>query len=366
MKRWYSVVAINWLNATILFIVANIALGVAYYVVDARRQREQDSIHNPAAVPSLSPDEARAVFQRFRTISHRSLDEPWVGWAEAPYHSRNVNVDAGDPMPTRRTSNSRPSTRTVWLFGGSTAFGFGVTDDQTIASNLQRLLGPDYQIINHGHLGFYSSQELALFHWLLRAGKRANVVVFLDGFNESRQPLDTPGNMEPSADEERMITISKSFPAARLARFFTKRLPQKAAPARQANDPAPMMALRYARNIDLARRLATSYDATPLFVWQPTPYDYFDLEHDPDFQTRRAIYPPDPIMKPLNAQVRQTVTAADFLFLADLFQKRVYRNTFVDSCHYGEEASEILAKSIASAIRAREGQSSRMQGRSTQ
>ena len=55
----------------------------------------------------------------------------------------------------------------MFLVGGSTVFGVGVSDEETISSHLQTMLDRNcdrYQIINAGVIGYYSTQELIQIH----------------------------------------------------------------------------------------------------------------------------------------------------------------------------------------------------------
>ena len=366
--RLHRSAAVSWLVTTLLFVAISVVAGALFSLVDSRRARRGDKVHYPSAVPSLTVAESHAVLARFRTIARRSVWQPWIGWSELPFHSPNVNVDFALPVPTRRTVSPRNSAakqhRTVWLFGGSTALGFSVTDDQTVAAHLQRALSAAYpaldvDVVNHGHLGHFSSQEVALFQWLLRAGRRADAAVFLDGFNDSRFLYDSVGNAPPAAGDEpyvrRTVTISPNFPPARIGRFILKRLPARqrapvASPRVTPEEQGAMAAKRYAVNVMLARATARPFGIAPLFVWQPTPYDYFDLAHDADFLRVRDIYPRDPVVKPMNAAVRASIHAADFLFLAPMFEGRSLGNTYVDSVHYGDNGSRLLAQAIARAM----------------
>ena len=75
------------------------------------------------------------------------------------------------------------------MFGGSTAFGIGVPDDQTVASHLQTQLGTardgrEVRVYNFGRGAYYSSQERALFERLIVAGYVPNLAIFLDGLND--------------------------------------------------------------------------------------------------------------------------------------------------------------------------------------
>jgi hypothetical protein len=74
----------------------------------------------------------------------------------------------------------------TWFFGGSTTFGVGVTDRETIPAQLESLVTSP--VINFGVSGHGSSMENRLFGYYLRAGYRPSRAVFLDGVGETCQP----------------------------------------------------------------------------------------------------------------------------------------------------------------------------------
>ena len=109
--------------------------------------------------------------------------EPWVGYKEEETTSRFVNVDEYGIRangPSRRTVSDLDGA--VWFFGGSTTFGYGVADAETIPARLENLLGRP--VVNLGAGGYYSAQENVLLNQYLRIGYRPSLAIFLDGINE--------------------------------------------------------------------------------------------------------------------------------------------------------------------------------------
>jgi lysophospholipase L1-like esterase len=101
-----------------------------------------------------------------------------------------LNVDQqGDRVTWNKPSprNGRPAL-SVFAFGGSTTWGYGVRDDYTLPSLLARRLAQktDYQVevLNFGQIGYVSTQEVLLLYQLLAQGMRPDVVVFYDGIND--------------------------------------------------------------------------------------------------------------------------------------------------------------------------------------
>lgn len=312
--------------------------------------------------------QAERLFAEWAAAKDHMEYRPWVGHSEHPIHlAAGLNVDASDPIPIRRTVTHLPEAngakRVVWIFGGSTSFGVAVPDDQTIAAHLARSLharGIDAQVINHGHLGYFSSQELALMQWLLRAGERADVVVFIDGLNESWQRGDLPFNTDwvenAIAQSRRPVSVSTKFGPARffkglIAKVAGKRERIPEIPPAQLPKRAAEMAALYFDNVRLARSSAALFGVKTLFVWQPTPFDFMaPMSSDPREWRVRESWSEQPVIKPLNQIVSQKRGEYDVTFLADRFAGRPFLETYVDNCHYGDESSRLLAEAIAGEI----------------
>src|SRR5262249_4245153 len=91
-------------------------------------------------------------------------------------HGYRGGFDAQDPRPR------------VLVLGGSTAFGFGLeNDDQLVTARLEAAL-PRFQFINAAVVGFLSGQELSeLVH--RAADIHPRIVIALDGFNDVYVPI---------------------------------------------------------------------------------------------------------------------------------------------------------------------------------
>ncbi len=72
----------------------------------------------------------------------------------------------------------------IWIFGGSTTFGYGVKNNETISAHLQNLLNNEFNVVNFGTGYYYSTQERILLNNLLTKLNSPYAVVFIDGLNE--------------------------------------------------------------------------------------------------------------------------------------------------------------------------------------
>lgn len=87
------------------------------------------------------------------------------------------------------------STKEIWMFGGSTTYGWGVPDSDNIPSFLQQILNKHQtclKVVNFGVPLHYSKQESINFvDKLLELEKPPLVAIFLDGLNDFGQPGST-------------------------------------------------------------------------------------------------------------------------------------------------------------------------------
>jgi lysophospholipase L1-like esterase len=119
---------------------------------------------------------------------------PYVVWESRPTSGRYFNVGEDGLRRTHYNSDSADALQ-VWMFGGSTMFGYGAPDDETIASHLARrmnqALGPT-RVRNFGQGGWVSTQELIRLLRELQTGRRPDLVVFYDGYNDSVSARNWP------------------------------------------------------------------------------------------------------------------------------------------------------------------------------
>lgn len=135
----------------------------------------------------MSQADAAELLRATATMRYRFA--PWIGMRERPTTSRFVNVNEygirgnGRPMATIAALQDA-----IWFFGGSTTFGYGVADRESIPAQLETAIGRP--VVNFGVAAFFSAQENLRLYQVLRYGYRPSRVLFLDGINESCEIVD--------------------------------------------------------------------------------------------------------------------------------------------------------------------------------
>jgi hypothetical protein len=358
--RWYIGAAILLLNTILLLVVVNL---ICWAVI---------SIHHLSARPSYlsySDDWYRKVYPSMKDDQWKELVretkqrptqfQPYTMFTEAAYHGQYINIsDQGfriianqGPWPMD------PKNYNVLTFGGSTMFGWGVTDDQTIPAYLQTILQNNTTrricVYNFGRPAYFSTQERILFEQLLRDGAKPNLVVFMDGLNDFLFAQE-PTFLQQSQDEllapagmgSRLMEIWRSLPAGQMTDLLARKLhpPAKQAPADWSTvDPGAID--RYVWNIKAVQAICASQGIACVFIFQPMPmYDYGKTEADHDWNgpgDQWTIHG-----YPLMAKyVQDHDMGNNFLWLADM-QKGLEQNIYVDKWHYTPGFSQQIAAEV--------------------
>ncbi|OAN54994.1 SGNH/GDSL hydrolase family protein [Magnetospirillum moscoviense] len=132
---------------------------------------------------------ARQIYQEHRAIPVRFRS--YVDWRREPYQGRHTTVDAGGSR--RHFEPSVPlSGKTIGVFGGSTVWGTGVADADTIPAQLQAAL-PGVVVFNEGESGYMSRNSLDRLINLANQNQMPDVVIFYDGVNDIEHQCE-PGS----------------------------------------------------------------------------------------------------------------------------------------------------------------------------
>lgn len=260
--------------------LVNLALLV---VADVRDALRPDYITLPDG-PNMTP-EINAALKEMRGDDTFAY-EAFVGWQAWAQSGEYINIAADGIRHT--PGQPEKADRQVLLFGGSTMWGWGVGDGNTIPAHLQRQL-PERKVVNLGEISFNGTQELnRLLLYMTKHPDTRGSVIFFDGVNEMLSSCD---GINGAYGHAMVDEIRKSIAIKRRGRFLglledlflthTRRLaaivkgrlnPVQA--SRCATDDA------YAEQV--ARRLVTSWEAVAAFaqakglgfhaVLQPTPY----------------------------------------------------------------------------------------------
>jgi hypothetical protein len=306
--------------------------------------------------------------------------EPFIQFRERPFSGKFVNVHEAGFRHVRNQGPwpPDPARTNIFLFGGSTTFGYGVPDSDTIASQLQDALnstsGTVVSVYNFGTNSFYSSQERAYFEKLASEGQVPDIAIFLDGLNEFFYKDNVPkytaqisDMLDVAVDQKKprsaAVTLAASLP-------LTRALSLLAPPAR---DPLPPIKenpneltreeidyfdddevldrvfATYFTNKRLIEAAAEKLGVRVLFVWQPLPAYRYDLRQNPFGNEAKRMYSTFGYPR-MEQMVSGGTVGGNFLWAADI-QEPLKEPLYVDKVHYTARLSGMVAELIARRLR---------------
>jgi hypothetical protein len=377
----YGLTALVLLNTIALFVVVNVAAAAWL-----RLRRDEPVKYQRAwlidgyGLDTLARNYPGLSREDLMTLLYESSNwvqeyEPFTGFRPvarrdrfitiSPHGFRSVPQQAPWPPPEGGT--------TIFLFGGSTMMGAGVSDDATIAAHLRTELAscrPQVSIYNFGRGFYFSSQERILFEQLLLAGQRPTLAVFLDGLNDFYFAEGVPQyTQEMTSFMKRSAGLPDDPPVSASLASAARQLPITRLAARYLVTPGPPPAFglgppdsgrpdderiarvlaRWERNRNILRATAAALNIRTAFVWQPVPTYGYD-------QTKLTVYRdgvdlfgahklsglgyPEAAKRYSNGQ-----SGHDVLWLGDIQRNRA-ENLYVDAVHYTSQFSAEIAQLV--------------------
>jgi hypothetical protein len=389
ISKVYSSLALMFFNISIVFIIFNLFLFLFYTVIDRDNSSERDNPviakYGEESLKAIYPEMTRdAIDELLReTWSRHYVYEDFTLFKEAPYSGLYVNVSEHGFRVTKNQGPWPPESDrfNIFLFGGSTAFGYGVSDDQTIASYLQDVLSDkqvwmDIAVYNFGRGSYFSHQERILYEKLLMSGYRPDLVIFLDGFNDfyllDGKPAHSDrlkhvflgdNNSNGIAGSESDQVFSINLPITRLTKSWSKYFKQKRMSRERDRDDEVSSNIQfemppedhgkiiavveqYFNNMMMIDAVAKKYNVRTLFVWQPVPsYKYESSNHLFSAVDNRLYQYIAYGYNYMESILEKRKPKHNFLWAADL-QQDIQKPLYVDVVHYSAEMCKLLAVHI--------------------
>lgn len=385
----YKGVAILLLNTLVLYACLNLFLGLVIQIRHASRASGAD-----VSDPVTSKWGADVLDQVYPDIDRdrrgQMLLECWnrpfvygdfTHFKERPWNGKYVNVtddgyrksvDQGPWPPSSENLN-------VFVFGGSTTFGYGQPDELTLPSFLQQALAAHTKrkvsVYNFGVGWYFSTQERICFEKLLMQGHVPQIAFFIDGINDSSQMNNRPAfsrEMAGAFDTVVGFDLSQSpatasatylqrlvevgfvrLPIGRLVEYLKSHLPvfnrlQELAGGGQVNE-AESESLRqacetYFMNKLLIEQACQALGVLPVFVWQPAPGYKYELKHDL-FAGQNKFERQGEFYRTMLEQLEQRPPDPRFIWCADM-QENAAECLYCDHLHYTSAFMKTIADRI--------------------
>jgi len=360
--RCYKAFAAVFLNTVLIFILMNITIFYAMKVKNRFVHLHTNNIKKHIVqlrelYPFLKEDsEIYSILRGWIPLTY----DPYTQFKEKPIHKKYVNVnengfreigDQGPWPPDKKSFN-------IFVFGGSTTFGYSLPDDFTIPARLQQLFDDRrdprkrVRIYNFARGAYFSSQERVLFEKLLVSGAVPDMAIFIDGLCEFTKNSYKDDGLDFTKQltmfmEGKYSTLSK-LPI--LSLFGNKTDAQDDSDPRFSDKPNPAfferVLGRYLANKRIIEAIAREFHVVPIFVWQPVPTYKYDLKHHLFVEHGFGIAASTINGYPYAAELhKRKVFGDDFLWLADM-QENMSKPVYIDTVHYSAEMCRIISEHI--------------------
>ncbi|MHC1725016.1 MAG: SGNH/GDSL hydrolase family protein [Syntrophobacteraceae bacterium] len=370
----YKTTALIILNTIVFLFIINLLFALVNLVYDKFNKdpiSEKYKIDLSLVYPDMEPSSSEQLVKE--TWRRRPVYEPFTLFKERTYSGKYVNVSSAGfrliedqgPWPID------PRFFNIFFFGGSTSFGYGVSDEQTIPSQLQKYLNShrkqSVRVYNFARGSYYLFQEMILLERLLSAGYKPDMALFLDGLNEflyskGREPQLPKFHAINRLDEQERIGLVdrclayapflEKLPAYQFVGKINFRHMSEPEPDRQAVDEkaAQSVISRYLNNKTIISGVCEKLNVYPVFVIQPVPGYKLDLQshlfplHKSDGNSLSIVgYP---LFK---ENVRARGDEPNLIWAADM-QEGLKGPLYVDAVHYNARMSKIIAEFIGGEI----------------
>jgi len=302
--------------------------------------------------------------------------DPFTGWRFVPgitHESETVNVV--DRLRATLATPIEGAAIEVWMFGGSTLYGSGQSDDATIPSELVRLAAADdvaINVTNFGHPAYAQWQQVQLLIAELTAGTKAlpDVVVFYDGFNDLTLQTQRGVHQEPTHlffDTPTAVLASESSVASTVRTWWADHSATSLAVGRVRDafddepaiqvadiDTAPIDTIDpiaaaeaaraiHRRGVDLVIELGEAYGFEAQFFWQPYLYTKDPLTPAETDLIGLPGYDTD-VWLPMTDHIRAGMSAP-VVDLSDALDG-IEQSLFWDFVHTNEAGARLVAEAI--------------------
>lgn len=333
---------------------------------------------NPAPSPyrdlNLPPDYAREL-----EASRPQQYVPYVEWRRLPYQGRFINIDRAGLRRTLHSYCDDAKAPVIWIFGDSVTWGTGVTDGDTIASQLAALYeqaGQKACVVNYGEAGRVSTQEVLEFLLGLKhAERKPNVVLFYDGVDGVEEPregapfdrhlgyqrfqhlieesrrVETPGLwfLTKTNTARALQQLSENM-SDRLYQLEAKGKSMNVSPRYPASTARDMLSI-YQQNMQLVDAVSLQYGFQPFFFWYPTRITSpKPLTKEEQIPREEELSEETRVIRDVYASFR-TIHRANFFDFGDMFATETER-LYLDDSHLTSKGCFLSAQHIFRVLQA--------------
>ncbi len=276
----------------------------------------------------------------------------YIMWRRNDFSGETINISNGYRL--NKAHEEFTFKKNIWVFGGSTVWGTGSRDFETIPSFLESL--SNKKVINMGEAGYTTTQELNLLIKNLTFFK-PKYIIFYDGFNDVYFKCREENNFYSSAREnkiKRKINNSELLnllePTFRgitfIQKILNKKFRQLSFDCHKNLEKSNKIAQVFVDNWMLAKKISENYKIKFIPILQPNAFTtksnlkHLKLDKSLELQVK-TLYP---LIK--NELEKRKIEYVNFEKLLD--EKKYF---FIDFVHASPNANKKIANEIIKYLR---------------
>jgi len=355
-----KIIKVAVINLAVFVVALIIVAELAAFAINAYTSDTPEE----SGLPNYNNSPWVTTFYREYKKSFKVEYRDYVVWRRKPFSGETINVGSDGRRLSYQPGS--PVSDTVFAFyGGSTMWGDGNRDQDTIPSVFARQ--NRVNVRNNGEGGYIARQSLAWLvnEYILEKDAEKKVVIFYDGVNDVLQRCwrenSGIGTYHEKENGEKIagaynVWIFNFRPIKEYIDDLREDLgklsvPQTAFDCAASPDRAREVARTLIETWRQARLLAEGHGDVFVAVLQPVAYvGSPNISHLPDVVRDRSMRAPE--YRAVYAEIRSMVRdypGLHFLDMTDAYDGEDYY--YVDYCHVGPNAHEVLVKKLSAAIR---------------
>jgi lysophospholipase L1-like esterase len=282
----------------------------------------------------------------------------YIGWRRLPYKGETININEQGIRNTPQSELATEKSLLVVFLGGSTMWGTGSDDKNTIPALFANIAQGRYRAINLAESGYNAFQGYLFLQLQIIDGLRPNVVVCYGGVNDapffqsgqrpfshSRENQIRAAMKGQDRDREDVLSFSNFF-LNPLKSFINIFIVKKKPKYDFSQERTEQVAKALLESWLLTKDLAEKHGADFIAILQPNaaigkPYlEYLKLDTD-RLKCFSHFYPA--VLKLLQSPKYQELSN-NVIVLTDAFDQKEY--IYIDECHVSPNGNKIIAAKI--------------------
>ena len=371
-KKITKVISIN----SLILLIFIFSPGITYYFLKLTkkiiRAKENESITTNIKANYPTYDDKAFSNQIFLEFSKlKTQYRSFLGWRRDKVNYKYTNIEG---KYNKRKSKGEEINNSSWFFGGSTMWGTGSSDDQTIPSQYHLITNKN--VYNFGESGWNSRQSLNQLLNLIGDGYIPNQIIFYDGVNDvihgcRSEIKEIPShsyeelmkrNFANKKDEIKLIRKIRDFIlepylaiGKKLSLVNKKNVEEKETYDCDTNtNKSKLIAKHLVNNWHVAFLIAKQHDSNFYGILQPTIYtsnvkfEYFHKSNKNEvlyLEKQYASVYPEIILEMKRQCIKNQEFCKSIINGSNWMKSK--ENIFIDFCHISGKGNKIIANNIS-------------------